>query len=242
MKYNERVAIVTGGTGNLGRVIASHFAEHGIRVYIPVQSLEKFKEVFNETSGQSDVPFLRQCFGIPCDATDKADVDEFCRNIYNKENRIDYLINVIGGFHPKKYLTEMTDELINDQMKLNLFTAFYFTQSCVRYMLKRNFGRVVSFAAKAALEPVRGKFAYSLSKYAVLQLMNTFDLELKGNNITFNTVVPDIIDTPENRLSMPDRDHNKFVRPEDIVNICMFLIGDEATNVSGNVIKIYGNS
>jgi NAD(P)-dependent dehydrogenase (short-subunit alcohol dehydrogenase family) len=240
MNFTNRIAIVTGGTGALGRVIVNKFAEVGMRVYVPVRSIPEFMNVFESKDEITDFKGFLKRFGLPCDATNEAEVKEFCDNVVKQEKRIDYLINTVGGYHPKRFVADADTALIEQQLKLNFFTTFFFTKYSLNYFKISNFGRVVSIGAKPALETTVGKFAYSFSKSGVINLMQTLALEHKEQDITFNTIVPSIIDTPANRESMQNQDFSKWVTPLEIAEKCLYLLGDEGKSVSGEIIKMYG--
>lgn len=236
--FNNKVAIVTGGTGALGRVIVNHFAAHGMKVYIPVRSMPEFMKVF-EQSDETEFKGLPKRYGLPCDASNEAEVKEFCENVVKQEKRIDFLVNTVGGYHPKCLVIDTDKELIEKQLLLNFYTTFYFTKHVLGFFKANNFGRVVAIGAKPAIETTAGKFAYSFSKAGVVNLMQTLAAEYKDVNITFNTIIPSIIDTPANRESMQNQDFSKWVTPMEIAETCLILC-HESKSDSGNVIKMYG--
>ena len=241
MDFQNKIAIITGGTGALGRVIVNKFAEAGMKVYVPVRSLNEFNEIFDTSqSDTGDFKRLLKRYALPCDATNDNEVKEFCDNVVKQEKRIDYLINTVGGFHPKRMVIDTDKDLIENQLKLNFYTTFYFTKHSLTYMRTNNFGRVVSIGAKPAIETTAGKLAYSISKAAVVNLMQTLAEEFKQQNITFNAIIPSVIDTPANRESMQNADFTKWVSPMEIAETCLFLVSDGAKSFSGNAIKMYG--
>ncbi len=238
MDFNNKIAIVTGGTGALGRVIVNKFAEEGMKVYVPVRSLNEFNDIFDSSQiDTGDFKSLLKRYALPCDATNETEVKEFCDNVVKQEKRIDYLINTVGGYHPKRMVIDTDKELIESQLKLNFYTTFYFTKYSLTYFKINNFGRVASIGAKPAIEITPGKFAYSFSKAGVVNLMQTLALEHKEQDITFNTIIPSIIDTPANRESMQNQDFTKWVSPSEIAEKCLELTSGA---VSGEVIKMYG--
>jgi NAD(P)-dependent dehydrogenase (short-subunit alcohol dehydrogenase family) len=125
-------------------------------------------------------------------------------------------------------------------MKLNFKTAFNFSKNVLKSMIDRNYGRIISIAAMPAIEISAGRFAYSVSKSAVINLMRTIAEECKGFNITANCIVPSIINTEANRKSMPNADYDKWVKPEEIAETILYLLSDDAKSFKGNVIKMYG--
>ncbi len=237
--FKDKVAIVTGGTGALGRVIVNHFAVMGMKVYVPVRSMTEFMRVF-EQSAETEFKGLPKRYGVPCDASNETEVREFCENVVKQEKRIDFLVNTVGGYHPKKMIMDTDKELIDNQLLLNFYTTFYFTKHSLSFFKANNFGRVVSVGAKPAIETTAGKFAYSFSKAGVINLMQTLAEEHKEDNITFNAIIPSVIDTPANRESMQNQDFSKWVSPQEIAETCLFLLGDGAKSFRGNVIKMYG--
>src|SRR3990170_834822 len=164
---------------------------------------------------------------------------EFCENVMKQEKSIDYLVNTIGGYHPKKVISEMESKLIDDQLRLNFYPTFYFTKYALTHMNINNFGRVISIGAKPAIESTAGKFAYSFSKSGVVNLMNTLALEYEDKDFTFNTIIPNIIDTPANRQSMPNADFNTWITPEATAEKCLELVGDEGKKDNGKVVRMY---
>lgn len=244
MNFKDKISIVTGGTGALGRVIVNKFAEAGMKVYVPVRSINEFNSIFDDSQSKEAGEFrgLLRRYAIPCDASNEAEVKEFCDNVVKQDKRIDFLVNTVGGYHPKRLIIDTDTELIEKQLKLNFYTTFFFTKYSLPYMKISNFGRVVSIGAKPAIETTAGKFAYSFSKSGVVNLMQTLSEEFKGTDITFNAIIPSIIDTPANRESMQNQDFSKWVKPEEIADKCLHIFDEGKNSNLGSVIKMYGEA
>jgi NAD(P)-dependent dehydrogenase (short-subunit alcohol dehydrogenase family) len=239
--YKDKTAIVTGGTGALGKVIVNRFAQEGMKIYVPTQTIDNFRTIFDNSNADNVKEFkLRKIYGLQCDAANEDSVKTFIEAVLKREGRIDYLVNTVGGYHPKKNVVDMESELINKMLELNFKTTFYFCKNILRNMLENNFGRIVAIGAMPAVEISSGKLAYSVSKAGVVNLIQTIAEETKENNITANVIIPSIIDTPANRQSMPKSDFAKWVKPEYIAGTILFLLSDEAASFRGNVIKMYG--
>jgi NAD(P)-dependent dehydrogenase (short-subunit alcohol dehydrogenase family) len=101
-------------------------------------------------------------------------------------------------------------------------------------------GRIISMAAMAALSPTAGRGAYAIAKRGVVTLTETIAEEVKGSGITANAIAPGIILTPANRASMPSADTSRWVTPEEIAALVLYLCSEDARSVSGNVLKVYG--
>jgi len=239
--HKNKIAIVTGGTGALGRVIVNRLAEAGMKVYVPVRSINEFNAIFDDSQRDiEDFKGLLRRYALAFDATNEEEVKEFCDNVVKQEKTIDFLVNTVGGYHPKRNVLDTDKELIDKQLIMNFYTTFFFTKYSLGYFKANNFGRVVSIGAKPAIETTAGKFAYSFSKAGVVNLMQTLAEEHKSDNITFNSIIPSVIDTPANRENMQNQDFSTWVTPEEIAETCLFLLGDGARSFRGNVVKMFG--
>ncbi len=240
--YKDKIAIVTGGTGALGKKIVEKFVDEDMKVYVPSESIEKFRALFDNSESTIDGGSfkLRKIYCLHCDALDENNVQEFVSDVLKREGRIDFLVNTIGGYHTKKNIVDMDSELIEKMLNLNFKSTFYFCKYILKSMIEKNYGRITAIGAMPAVETTPGKLAYSISKSNVVNLIQTIAEETKEYNITANAVIPSIIDTPANRQSMPNDDFSKWVKPEDIAETILFLLSDAAKSFRGNIIKMYG--
>jgi NAD(P)-dependent dehydrogenase (short-subunit alcohol dehydrogenase family) len=242
MMFENKIAIVTGGTGFLGSVIVERLAERGVKVYIPVRSLEKFKSIFDKSeTDKSDAKNgkLKMIYALECDYSNPIKVKEFVEAVYNKEKKIDFLINTIGGYHPAKNIADMEMNFIHSMMQTNFISTFLFSKNALKYMIKNKSGKIIATGAKAGIETSPGKFAYSMSKSAVINLMQTISEENKRYNITANSIIPSIIDTKANRKSMPDADYTKWIKPESIADKIIELLSENISAPDGGTIRMY---
>jgi NAD(P)-dependent dehydrogenase (short-subunit alcohol dehydrogenase family) len=107
-------------------------------------------------------------------------------------------------------------------------------------MRAANSGRIISVAAMTALSPASSRGAYAIAKRGVVTLTETIAEEVKGTGITANAIAPSIILTPANRSSIPRGDTSRWVTPEEIAALILFLCSENARSISGNVVKVYG--
>jgi NAD(P)-dependent dehydrogenase (short-subunit alcohol dehydrogenase family) len=240
-EFKDKTSIITGGTGELGRVVVDRFAEEGMKIYVPTQTIDKFREIFDSSKSENSKEFkLRKIYGLQCDAINEDSVKNFISDVLKAEGRIDYLINTVGGFHKKTNIVDMDSGLVDKMLDLNFKSTFYFCKNVLKSMIEHNYGKIVAIGAMPALEISAGRLAYSVSKSSVINLIQTIAEETKENNITANVIVPSIINTAPNRESMPKADFNKWVKPEDIAETILFLLSDKAASYRGSVIKMYG--
>ena len=242
-KIEDKIAIVTGGTGALGRHVVNKLAGEGVKVYVPAVSMENFNSVFDKSQDENQERFeLRKIFSFVCDATDESSVVEFVRSVSALENgKIDYLINTVGTFQPDIDLPDMTSADLEKMYRINFLTTFYFSREVLKVMEKNEYGRVFAIGGMAGLETTPKKFAYSMSKAAVINLMNTISAEMKSKNIRANTIVPGVMDTPENREWGSKEDIKTWVKPSDIAEIIWNLLGESSSPIRESVIKVYGS-
>ena len=109
-------------------------------------------------------------------------------------------------------------------------------------MLRKNHGRIVAVGSRVGVEPVRGLSAYGVSKAGLVHLVRTLAVELKETGVTANIVLPSTIDTEANRRAMPKADPAKWVQPASIAKVVVWLASDDARDVNGAVVPVYGRS
>lgn len=241
MSDEKKIAIVTGGTGALGRHIVNKLAGEGVKVYVPAITMEEFNFVFDRSQSSDEAPDIKSIFSFICNAADESSVVEFVDSVSKLENgRIDYLINTVGGIHSIVEIAEMETSLLNKMLDLNFMSAFYFSREVLKRMKGKAYGRIISIGAIAALGPSPGVFAYSMAKAGVINLMDTIAEENKDSGIRANTVIPSILDTPANREWGSEEDIKTWVKPESIAEIIWSLLQDSFSEVRQSTIKVYG--
>jgi len=228
-----RVAILTGGTGALGRAVARHFARAGARLHVPwivENEVERFREELGELA--SGVTLHR------ADLTDPAAVDAFVRACVEREGRLDVLANLAGGFVYAP-IEETSPETWQRMVEMNATTCFLCCRATVPAMRRQRWGRIINVSARpAVLRGAAGMSAYAASKAAVLKLTQSLAEELAPDGITANAIVPSIIDTPANRAAMPEADHTRWLPPDEIARVIAFLASDDARTVTGAAITL----
>lgn len=233
--FQGKIATITGGTGALGRVIAEQFFDLGARIAIPYYSDKSLASIPKKISAaKDDTQFTKT------DLTDESQVQSFVDQVVKNFGTIDYLINTAGGYSGGNSVDEVTIDEFDDMLNLNLRTTFLVCRSILKVMRKRGEGRIVNIAAMPAVTPSAKKGPYAISKRGVVTLTETIAEEVKGSGITANAIAPSIILTETNKKSMPNADFKKWVTPEEIAHLTIFLCSDESRSVNGNVIKIYG--
>jgi NAD(P)-dependent dehydrogenase (short-subunit alcohol dehydrogenase family) len=156
--------------------------------------------------------------------------------------RIDVLCNLAGGFRMGAPVHETSDKDWDFLFNLNARTVLNMAKAVVPGMIKSGGGKIVNVGAYAAQKGAARMGAYIASKSAVIRLTETMAAELREQNINVNCVLPTIIDTPENRAAMPDADPRKWVAPQDLAAVVLFLASDAARAIHGAAIPVTGLS
>ena len=165
-----------------------------------------------------------------------------CRRIVEAAGSIDVLVHLVGGFSGGAPVAETADDVWDQMLKVNLRSAIQMFRAVLPQMTKAGRGRVIAVGSRAAAEPMANFAAYSAAKAALVAMVKTVAQEVKDSGVTANVVLPSIIDTPVNRSAMPKADFSKWVTPESIGHLLVWLASPEASDVNGAAIPIYGRA
>ena len=236
-EFDGQVVIVTGAAGNLGRATALASAEQGARLALFDRNADRLANCIDALGTNPD-----DVLGAVVDLFDQASVELAVRETLDKFGRIDVLANIAGGFTMGRMLHETTDRDWNLMMDLNARSIMHTCRAVVPGLLQQGGGRIINIAARAAREGKAKMGAYCASKAAVITLTESLAAELKFDNINANCILPGTIDTPENRQDMPDADHGKWVAPEALADVVVFLASQAGRAVTGAAIPVFGQS
>lgn len=232
----NKIAIITGGTGALGKAITVAFLEEGAKVVCTYIVDAERKECLSLTKDHKD-----KIVFIKTDVTKEKDAFNLIRSTTRKFGRIDILVNVVGGF-AYSYIKDTDEKTWDLMMNLNLKSVFLCSKYVLPRMIEQNYGKIINISSRPALKGSAGVGAYSASKAGVLNLTETIADEVKDYAINVNAVLPSTIDTPANRRDMPEADFSKWVKPEEIARVIVFLSSDGSRPISGAGIPVYGKA
>ena len=228
---SERVAIVVGAGGELGRWTAEKLAAAGFTVAGVDRSEEGLKELPDG---------IRREAADPADPADPAAAREVVGRIAAEVGPPEVLVNTIGMYHLGEALAA-TPEDLRLMMDVNMGAALWLTQAVVPYLRERGPGSIVHVAARPGLEPAAGMATYAVSKAALVHLTRVLDLELRPLGIRVNAVAPQLLDTAKTRPYLTPDVLAHAVTPEAVAGIIVYLVSDAATPVSGAVVPAYGD-
>jgi NAD(P)-dependent dehydrogenase (short-subunit alcohol dehydrogenase family) len=219
MDFQNRVALVTGGTGALGGAVALDFLASGARVIVTYRSESEWQALRRRAAEHG--PVLE---GLQIDLTNASETSTILQELLSRHKRIDFLICVAGGFAAGKGY-ETDDRTWNHMLNLNLLSVVHVLRPVVPLMIAQNFGRIVTVSSGAILNnPGAGIAAYAVSKGAVRQLSEILAQEVREYDIHVHCVMPGTMDTPANRRAMPDADFSKWVKTEKVAAIIHRLV------------------
>jgi 3-oxoacyl-[acyl-carrier protein] reductase len=221
-----KVVVVTGASGALGRVVAEAALAQGARV----AGVDHAGSPLPATGNRIELG------GV--DLSDAAQAQKAIAAVASHFGRLDALINIAGGF-AFETIADGDPETWQRMYALNVLTALNASRSAIPYLAASASGRIVNVGAMAALQAGPGMGAYAASKAGVHRLTEALAAEWKGK-ITVNAVLPSTIDTPANRASMPKADFGKWVTPEELANVILFLASSAASAITGALLPVSG--
>jgi NAD(P)-dependent dehydrogenase (short-subunit alcohol dehydrogenase family) len=235
--FSGSVVLITGGTGNLGRVAARSFLTAGARIALVDRNPDEQKQLFPDLATSADHLLL-----APVDLMSAEESMQAAQKIVDRLGRIDVLVNTVGGYRAGKPLHETDPDIWELMMNLNAKTVFNMCRAVIPQMLTQGSGKIISVSARAGLQGGSDASAYAASKAAVIRATESMAAELRAKGINVNCVLPSTIDTEENREAMPKADFSRWVTPESMSDVILFLASDAARDINGAAIPVYGRS
>jgi NAD(P)-dependent dehydrogenase (short-subunit alcohol dehydrogenase family) len=232
MTLQNKAVLITGGTGALGHVVAEQMYREGAKVassYLFETELSRLSESFR-----------RNVYTVHADVTDDEDVAALFQKVSHKVGKVDILINIVGGFLPQTPVKNLTTKDWDHMMDMNLKSAFLCSREFLRQIGDASYGRIISLGALPALKPSAGRAPYAISKMGVIMLTQILGEELKNTGITANAIAPSILKTKANIESMPHEDFSKWVTPEEVTKMILFLCSEHGKSVNGVCIPMFG--
>jgi NAD(P)-dependent dehydrogenase (short-subunit alcohol dehydrogenase family) len=223
---NGKVVVITGALGALGTVVAEIALKRGAKV----------AGLDHAPSQMPATPDRLELGGV--DLSDSIAAKTAIDAVIAHFGRLDALINIAGGFTFEP-VAEGDTKSWQRMYALNVLTALNTSRAALSHLAASGAGRIVNVGALGALQAGAGMGAYAASKAGVHRLTEALAAEWKGK-VTVNAVLPSIIDTAANRASMPKADFAKWVRPQELAEVILFLASDAASAVTGALLPVAG--
>jgi NAD(P)-dependent dehydrogenase (short-subunit alcohol dehydrogenase family) len=231
----DNVVMVTGAAGNLGQAVARAFQSAQARLVLVDRHPDRLPRLYPDLADSGE-----HYLATGVDMTDEDAVGSMVQATLGRFGRIDVLANTVGGYRAGTRVHETPLETWDFVLNLNARTAFIVSRAVVPAMLAQKSGRIIHVSSRAGLQGGSRHAAQSVSKSAVIRLTETLSAELKRSGINVNCVLPGTIDTPQNRVDMPNAKTDRWVQPEEVADVIAFLASDAARAVTGAAIPVYG--
>jgi len=232
LTFEAKTCLITGAAGNLGRAVGAAFASAGASLVLLGRELKSLRAAYGD---KPERVLLLEVDLLDADAVAKA-----VATALQRFPRIDVLCNIAGGFRMGPPVHETPEDTWELMLDLNAKSVINTARAVVPGMIASRSGKIVNVAALAGLGGKANMGAYSASKSAVIRLTESMSAELRDKGINVNCILPSIIDTPQNRADMPGADPRRWVAPEALADVVLFLASDQARAIHGAAIPVTG--
>ena len=239
----SKVAVITGATRGIGKAIALNLAKQGYDIAINYRSenddLETIKKEINETG--------RKIFTYKCDVSDFENSENFVKGVIEEFGEIDVLVNN-AGITKDGLLMRMKKEDFESVVDVNLVGTFNITRNVIPYMIKAKKGKIVNISSVVGISGNAGQTNYSASKAGIIGFTKSLAKEVASRNITVNAIAPGFIQTQMTDVLKDEVKEEilkqiplkRFGKAEDVANVVKFLVSEESSYITGQVINIDG--
>lgn len=229
----DRVAIVTGASGNVGAAVAGTFLDAGAKLVLLDRAHDKLVAHYGAQLSAGHL-----AFGV--DLSDEAQVRTVVDEVVAKLGRVDVLVNTVGGYLGGSPVADTDWAAFEKMLTLNLKVAHATTRAVLPRLVAQRAGKIVHVASLAGLAGSAGESAYAGAKAALLRMIESLAHEVKASGVQVNAVLPGTIDTPQNRAWMSPEAAALAIDPKAISDVIAFLSSDASRAVTGAAIKITG--
>jgi NAD(P)-dependent dehydrogenase (short-subunit alcohol dehydrogenase family) len=230
--FSGKVVLITGGTGALGRAVAQTFGTLNATTVVTYIIDEEREDVKAKIKTIAEL--------VKADITKEDQAKKLVSQVINTYDRIDVLVNVVGGYLGGKPVAELDETEWDKMMSMNLKSAFLISKHVIPLMVSAKHGKMVHISSRTGLKSDGYDSAYSASKSGLIRLVESISEEVKEHNINVNCILPSTIDTEANRKAMPNSDFSKWVKTADLAKVVLFLCSEEAKVINGAAITAYG--
>jgi dihydroxycyclohexadiene carboxylate dehydrogenase len=232
MNLENKVAVMAGATGGLGRVVSRIFAENGASLVLVGSKQEKLDQLVKDLNLSE-----QQYTTVVADLTQEAAAPKILKSALEKYKHVDILLNFVGGWIGGKSITDTSNGDLSSMIQQHLWTTFYLVRAFVPHMIANQWGRVMIVSAPSVAHPQANGLPYIVGKSAQEALMMTLAQELKDSGVTSNVLRVRAINTAQNF----DQKTKSWATPEEITAAILYLCSEEAQKINGAIIPLLGS-
>jgi 3-oxoacyl-[acyl-carrier protein] reductase len=244
MRFENKTAIVTGGSRGIGRACVTQLASEGAQVVL--LDLSEVEQAAADIAEQLQLPAER-IRGIPIDVRNGEQVEQLVEQLVDEWEHIDVMVNC-AGIVRDGLMGTMTQQQWQDVLDVNLGGTYNLCHAVTRPMMMRRSGSIVNISSTGAEVPSRGQVNYAASKGGVNGLTKALAKELAPRKVRVNAVAPGMIETgmsaavrslvgPKLKEVIPMR---RVGQPEEIARVVAFLASDDASYLTGQIVRVDG--
>jgi len=239
MAGDGKSALITGGTGALGRAVVARFLADGYRVAVTYRSSREWDSLASEHEAEVRGGRL---VAFEADLADEESTRRALDRTVSALGGLTALVHLAGGYAGGAPVESVEGRTVRSMIDSNLVSAFWAAKHAIPHLKRSGQGRLLFISSRGAVETYAGAAAYAAAKAGLQALVLTLARELRAQGVTANAVLPGVMDTPGNREAMPGADHGAWVPTESVAALLAFLASGQAGSVSGALIPIYGRS
>ena len=237
MAHNDRVVVITGATGGVGRVGSLCIAKAGSKIAVVGTSDKKLAELEQEL----DLPPDR-LLTFTANLAESGAAKALREAVLDKFGRVDILLHLVGGWIGGKPVTQVAEEELSNMLEQHVWTTFHLAQAFIPVLLKNGWGRIIVISSPVASTPPANNAPYTIGKSAQEALMLTLAEELKYTGVTANILRVRTIDVKHERDMSPSPKNAYWTTAEEIESAIEYLCSNEGGVVNGARIPLYGSS
>ncbi len=250
-RLEGKVAIITGGAGNIGVVTAEKFLKHGAKVALVDMTAGALDEAVDKLKEYGEI------FAITADVTKEEDVKNFVDKTVEKWGVIDIFFNNAGVIGELKPIIDLDIEDLRKTIDINLVGETIGLKYVLPVMIKQNSGSVINTSSNSGWQGQANMGPYVVAKYGVVGLTKTAALEVGKYNIRVNTIQPTGVNSRMKKeldqklgelsgtgevtsSTVSNIPLGRFVEPSEVADLVVFLASDESKFISGTTMRIDG--